>query len=81
MNRIFAVLFILAIVVIGVGFSRGWFTLSRSDMSEDSRKTDINLTVDGDKIQEDFEKVIPSETTNGAGEGAHELGDRVRDDE
>ena len=81
MNRIFAVLFILAIVVIGVGFSRGWFTLSRSDMSEGSRKTDINLTVDGDKMQEDLEKVMPSETANEAGEGVHEVGDRVKNDE
>lgn len=81
MNRVFALLFLVVILMIGFGFYRGWFTLSTSERSEDNRKTDVNLTVDGDKMQEDFEKVMPSETINEDTEGAHKLGDPVNNNE
>jgi len=77
MNRVFALLFLVLILMIGFGFFRGWFTLSTSDRSEDNRKTDVNLTVDGDKMHEDFERVMPSETINEDKEGAQEIVDPV----
>ncbi len=57
MKRLLAVLIVLVLLVIGVGFYRGWFTLSKSDADPGDKKVNVNLTVDGDKIQEDAETV------------------------
>ena len=43
--------------MIGVGFYRGWFALSKSDDDAGKNKVNVNLTVDGDKMQEDAEAV------------------------
>ena len=55
MKRLIAVLVVLVLLVIGVGFYRGWFALSKSDAEKN--KVNVNLTVDGDKMQEDAEAV------------------------
>jgi hypothetical protein len=53
MKRLFAVVIVLAILVIGVGFARGWFTLSNPGAEGGSNKVNVNLTVDRDKMKED----------------------------
>jgi cell division protein FtsX len=56
MKKLFAVLMVLVLLVVGVGFVRGWFSLSKSD-ADAGNKVNVNLTVDGDKFQEDAEAV------------------------
>ena len=56
-KNLFAVLIVLVLVVIGVGFYRGWFALSSSSADQGSNKVNVNLTVDRDKMQEDAEAV------------------------
>lgn len=48
---------VLALCVIGLGFTRGWFVLSSHSRDTGSQKVDINLTVDQDKMKQDGEKV------------------------
>jgi hypothetical protein len=56
MKKLFAALFVLAILVIALGFYRGWFMLSSGDADE-GNKVNVNLTVDKDKIKEDAKAV------------------------
>lgn len=56
MKRLIAVLVVLVLLVVGVGFYRGWFALSKSD-ADKGNKVNVNLTVDGDKMREDAEAV------------------------
>jgi hypothetical protein len=53
MARIIATLVVLAALVAGVGFYRGWFTVTTD---KDSSHTDVTVTVDKDKIKEDEQK-------------------------
>jgi hypothetical protein len=46
-------LIVLAIVLVAAGFIRGWFALSGPQREPESKKVDVNLTVDPEKIQED----------------------------
>jgi len=55
MKKLFTVLIVLALLVIGLGFNRGWFALSSSDADQGSNQVNVNLTVDGDKMQQDAE--------------------------
>ena len=57
MNRLFAVLIVLVLVVVGFGFFRGWFALTSRSPDVGGNKVNINLTVDGDKMQEDAQAV------------------------
>ena len=61
-------LFVLLLVLVGVGFYRGWFSLS-SHGRDESNKVGVNLTVDPDKAKEDAEKVKDKTT---------DLGERAR---
>jgi hypothetical protein len=54
MARFVGVLVILAALVAGIGFYRGWFTFGSE--SADG-KTHINLTVDKDKVKSDVNAV------------------------
>ena len=63
------VLFVLLLVLVGVGFYRGWLALS-SHGRDESNKVGVNLTVDPDKAKEDAEKVKDK---------TKELGDRARE--
>jgi hypothetical protein len=56
MKKLCSLLIVLAILVAGLGFYRGWFTLS-SGRHVESNKVDVNLTVDRDKVNEDAEKL------------------------
>jgi Flp pilus assembly protein TadB len=53
MGRLLFVLVVLVAGVAGLGFFLGWFQLS-TDRTE--QKTNITITVDQDKIQEDEKK-------------------------
>lgn len=58
MNRsVLSLLFVLLVIVVAIGFYRGWFTLSNSSPNAGSNKVDVNLSVDRDKIREDAETV------------------------
>ncbi len=56
MRTLIAVLFVLALVVVGVGFFRGWFTVS-TPAAKEGNKVNVNLEVDRDKMQDDADKV------------------------
>ncbi len=56
MKKLCTVLIVLAILVVGVGFYRGWFVLSSKGNSA-SHKVNVNLTVDQDKMKEDGAKL------------------------
>jgi hypothetical protein len=55
--KILGVLFLLLLLVAGVGYYRSWFSMSAGDGNAGSRKTEINLTVDRDKIDADADAV------------------------
>jgi hypothetical protein len=63
-------LFLLLLCLVGIGFYRGWFALSRSGPDTESGKVNISLTVDPDKAKQDAEQVKDKVTG---------LGDRARD--
>ncbi len=55
--KIFGVLFLLLVLVGGIGFYRGWFSMSSDQGNSESRKVDVNLTVDRDKMEADADAV------------------------
>ncbi|QDT60515.1 hypothetical protein SV7mr_30380 [Stieleria bergensis] len=55
--KVFAVLFLLLVLVGGIGFYRGWFSMSSDQGSSESRNVDVNLTVDRDKMEADADAV------------------------
>ena len=63
MNRpIITVLLVLIVGVVGLGFYRGWFALSRRGPDATTNQVDINLTVDRDKMQADADLVQKTAT-------------------
>lgn len=56
MKRLCGILVALAVVVVGIGFYRGWFVVT-SGRESLSHKIDVNLTVDADKVQADADAV------------------------
>ena len=56
MRKLCSLVIVLAIITVGVGFYRGWFSLSSSRYVE-GHKTKVNLTVDEDKMKQDGEKL------------------------
>lgn len=56
MRRLSSFLIVLVILVIVIGFYRGWFTLSGGRESNGNR-IDVNLAVDPDKVKQDAETV------------------------
>ncbi len=57
MKKFLSVLIVLAVVVVGFGFYRGWFTLSSQSSAGGNDKVNINLETDSGKIKDDVEKV------------------------
>ena len=47
---------LLTVIVVSVGFYRGWFAVS-GNREAVSHKVDVSLTVDPDKVKEDAEAV------------------------
>ena len=56
MKRFCSLLIVLVIGVAGIGYYRGWFTVSGSREAV-SHKVDVNLTVDPDKVKADAQTV------------------------
>ena len=56
MRRFRSLLIVLAIGVAGIGFYRGWFTVSESREAV-SHKVDVHVTVDPDKVKADAQTV------------------------
>jgi uncharacterized protein YxeA len=52
MKRLLIVLVVVAAIVAGFGYYRGWFSFSTSNEND---KTNFNISVDKDKIQQDKE--------------------------
>jgi len=71
MKTLGAVLIAIAILVVGVGFYRGWFALSRPAPDGGSNKVNINLATDPDKMKQDARAVTnkATELTGGVTEG------------
>ena len=57
MKKFTAVMTVLAILIIGVGFYRGWFALSRPAPEAGSNMVNINLATDPDKMKQDARAV------------------------
>ena len=57
MKKLSAVLIAIAILVVGLGFYRGWFALSRPAPDAGSNKVNINLATDPDKMKQDAQAV------------------------
>jgi hypothetical protein len=57
MKKLSAALAVLAILVVGLGFYRGWFALSRPASDAGSNKVNINLATDPDKMKQDAQAV------------------------
>ncbi len=57
MRKLVAALTVLAILVVAVGFYRGWFAVSRPTPDADSNLVNINLAADPDKMKQDAEMV------------------------
>ena len=53
MKTLSAVLIAIAILVVGLGFYRGWFALSRPAPDAGSSKVSINLATDPVKMKQD----------------------------
>lgn len=80
MRKLFGVLTVVAIFVIGLGFYRGWFTMSSSSPEKDADKVNINVTIDRDKMDDDAKAVKKKSTeiADKATEAAHSLGDETK---
>ena len=81
MKKLFVVLTVFALLVIGLGFYRGWFGLSSPSSDVGSNKVNINLTLDPDQVKADAETVKEkaAELTGQATEGVHDLVDQPSD--
>ena len=67
MKKLLILLLVLAVAVIAVGFWRGWFDISQN---ETPTQTDINVTVDKQKIERDADQ---------AAEKAREVGREIEE--
>ena len=74
---------VLAVIVVGLGFYRGWFTVS-GNREAVSHKVDVNLTVDPDKVKEDAQTVkdkateLTGKTTNAATDFSKQARDNAK---
>jgi hypothetical protein len=57
MKKFISVMTVLAILIVGVGFYRGWFALSRPAPEAGSNMVNINLATDPDKMKQDARAV------------------------
>lgn len=81
MKRLFGTLLLLLICVAGVGFYRGWFSVSTHGTDGENHNVDVNLSVDTDKVKADAETVKEKavELTHEAGSEASKLGDQAKE--
>ena len=57
MSALRTVLIVLVVLVVGVGFYRGWFALSRPAPDAGSNTVNVNLATDPDKMKQDAQAV------------------------
>ena len=57
MRKLFAVVIVLAICVIGFGFYRGWFALSSPSPAAGSDQVNVNLATDTGQMKDDADAV------------------------
>ena len=62
MKRFCLVITVLAIIVVGLGFYRGWFTLTGGREAV-SHNIDVKLSVDTDKVKHDARAVTSGSKT------------------
>ena len=62
MKRLSTVLIVITILVVGLGFYRGWFALSRPAADAGSNTVNINLAADPDKMKQDAKMVTDKAT-------------------
>ena len=62
MKKLSAVLIATAILVVGLGFYRGWFAFSRPAADAGSNNVNINLATDTDKMKQDAKLVTDKAT-------------------
>jgi len=81
MTKLPGILLVLLICVSGIGFYRGWFSVSTHNGEEDGQKPEVSLSVDSDKAKEDVETVKDKavELTEDAQAGVHRLGDQAKE--
>lgn len=65
------VLLVLVFVLVVAGFVRGWFVLSGPQRSPETKKVDVNLTIDPEKMKDDARRLE---------EQAEELKDRASEE-
>ena len=64
---------ILLVIVVGVGFWQGWFTLSTGSTDDGDGQTDVTLTVDKDKIERDTGAALEATRRE-----AREVGEKIK---
>ena len=62
MKKLSAVLIVLVILAVGLGFYRGWFAFSRPVPDTGSNEVNINLAADPDKMKQDAKSVTDKAT-------------------
>ena len=62
MKKFSAVLIVIAMLVVGLGFYRGWFAFSRPVPEAGSNQVNINLATDPDKMKQDAKLVTDKAT-------------------
>ena len=67
MKKLSAVLIAIAILVVGLGFYRGWFAFSRPVPEAGSNQVNINLATDPDKMKQDAKLVTDKATERTGG--------------
>lgn len=81
MKRLMQVIIVLAFLAIGLGFYRGWFTLSSPNSEIGNNKLNVNLETDPDRMKADVEKVKEKTTdfTGKVTKGAKDLGEKSKE--
>jgi hypothetical protein len=56
MRSLIKVLAVLLLCLVGIGFYRGWFSLSSSKPDAEGKKVNVTVSVDKGKMKSDVEK-------------------------
>lgn len=56
MRSLVKVLIVLVVILIAIGFYRGWFGFSRSVSDQEGNKVEVKMSVDKGKIKSDVSK-------------------------
>ena len=62
MKKLGVFLFVIAGLVVGLGFYRGWFALSRPAADAGNNKVNINLAANPDKMKQDAKMIADKAT-------------------